>query len=155
MSHFTNMKTSFQNLTYLQTALNKLEIKYQTKQLNTESGNNSLVINQSNGYDIEFCWNGQEYNLVVDMSFWEQPYPVESFIDKVSQQYASEVIVGESQKLGFQPIKYQQNQDGSNTVVLERWNQKVQVIITNKEKSNIFQFFLVLFQNQVYARNKR
>ena len=125
MSHFTNMKTSFQNLTYLQTALNKLEIKYQTKQLNTESGNNSLVINQSNGYDIEFCWNGQEYNLVVDMSFWEQPYPVESFIDKVSQQYASEVIVGESQKLGFQPIKYQQNQDGSNTVVLERWNQKV------------------------------
>ena len=124
MSHFTNMKTSFQNLTYLQTALNKLEIKYQTKQLNTELEKDSLVINQSNGYDIEFCWNGQEYNLVVDMSFWEQPYPVESFIDKVSQQYASEVIVSESQKLGFQPIKYQQNQDGSNTVVLERWNQK-------------------------------
>ena len=124
MSHFTNMKTSFQNLTYLQTALNKLEIKYQTKQLNTELEKDSLVINQSNGYDIEFCWDGQEYNLVVDMSFWEQPYPVESFIDKVSQQYASEVIVSESQKLGFQPIKYQQNQDGSNTVVLERWNQK-------------------------------
>ena len=124
MSHFTNMKTSFQNLTYLQTALNKLEIKYQTKQLNTEFGNDSLVINQSNGYDIEFCWNGHEYNLVVDMSFWEQPYPVESFIDKVSQQYASEVIVSESHKLGFQPIKYQQNKDGSNTVVLERWNQK-------------------------------
>ena len=58
------------------------------------------------------------------MSFWEQSCPVESFIDKVSQQYAGEVIVGESQKLGFQPIKYQQNQDGSNTVVLERWNEK-------------------------------
>jgi len=37
---------------------------------------------------------------------------------------ASEVIVSESQKLGFQPVKYQQNQDGSNTVVLERWNEK-------------------------------
>ena len=124
MSHFTNMKTSFQNLSYLQTALNKLEIKYQRQQLDTKFENDSLIINQSNGYDIEFCWNGHEYNLVVDMSFWEQPYPVESFIDKVSQQYASEVIVGESQKLGFQPIKYQQNQDGSNTVVLERWNEK-------------------------------
>jgi hypothetical protein len=124
MSHFTNMKTSFQNLSYLQTALNKLKIKYQRQQLDTKFENDSLIINQSNGYDIEFCWNGHEYNLVVDMSFWEQPYPVESFIDKVSQQYASEVIVGESQKLGFQPIKYQQNQDGSNTVVLERWNQK-------------------------------
>lgn len=124
MSHFTNMKTSFQNLSYLQTALNKLKIKYQRQQLDTKFENDSLIINQSNGYDIEFCWNGHEYNLVVDMSFWEQPYPVESFIDKVSQQYASEVIVGESQKLGFQPIKYQQNQDGSNTVILERWNQK-------------------------------
>ena len=65
-------------------------------------------------------------NWLVDMSFWEQSCPVESFIDKVAQQYAGEVIVGwESQKLGFQPIKYQQNEDGSNTVVLERWNDKV------------------------------
>ena len=42
-----------------------------------------------------------------DISFWEQAYPVESFIDKVAQQYAGEVIIGESQKIGFQPIKYQ------------------------------------------------
>ena len=124
MSHFTNMKTSFQNLDYLQTALNKLKIKYQREQLNTKFENDSLVINQSNGYDIEFRWNGHEYDLVVDMSFWKQPYPVESFIDKVAQQYAGEVIVGESQKLGFQPVKYQQNNDGSNTVILERWNEK-------------------------------
>ena len=50
------------------------------------------------------------------MSFWEQPYPIESFIDKVAQQYASEVTIGESQKT------YQQNADGSNTLILERWN---------------------------------
>ena len=124
MSHFTNMKTSFHNLFYLEKALTKLEIVHQKQQtLNTNSSTSDLIINQSNGYDIKFCWNGQEYELVVDMSFWEQPYPVESFIDKISQQYAGEVIVGESQKLGFQPIKYQQNEDGSNTVVLERWNQ--------------------------------
>ena len=124
MSHFTNMKTSFQNLDYLQTALNKIEIKHYRKQKNVEIEKDSLVIPQSNGYDIEFNWNGQEYDLVADMSFWEQPYPVENLIDKVSQQYASEVIISESQKLGFKPIKYQQNQDGSNTFVLERWNQK-------------------------------
>ena len=124
MSHFTNMKTSFQNLIYLEKALNKLDILHQ-KQTNIMSAEKSnLVINQSNGYDIEFVWNGHEYELVVDMSFWQQPYPVESFIDKVAQQYAGEVIIGESQKLGFQPVKYQQNSDGSNTVVLERWNEK-------------------------------
>ena len=122
MSHFTNMKTSFQNLTYLEKALNKLEILHQKQKSITGSEKSNLIINQSNGYDIEFAWNGQEYELVVDMSFWEQPYPVESFIDKVAQQYAGEVIIGESQKLGFQPVKYQQNSDGSNTVVLERWN---------------------------------
>jgi hypothetical protein len=131
MSHFTHIKTRFQNLFYLEKALNKLNIVHKQKEsnidnLNSESQNGNLVISQSNGYDIEFNWNGKEYELVIDTSFWEQPYPIESFIDKVAQQYASEVIIGESQKTGFQPIKYQQNADGSNTLILERWkNEKV------------------------------
>ena len=126
MSHFTNMKTSFQNISYLEKALNKLEInhKRQIKESSLQQQKSDLIISQSNGYDVTFSWNGQEYELIVDMSFWEQPYPIESFIDKIAQQYASEVIVSESQKLGFQPVKYQQNQDGSNTVVVERWNEK-------------------------------
>ena len=127
MSHFTNMKTRFQNLFYLEKALNRLDIIHdRQKELIESSASNSynvnLVIPQSNGYDIRFCWNGQEYELVVDMSFWEQACPIESFIDKIAQQYAGEVIIGESQKIGFQPIKYQKNADGSNTLVLERWN---------------------------------
>lgn len=123
MSHFTHMKTRFQNLFYLEKALNRLNIGHEAKtNSKTEYSNINLVIPQSNGYDIEFAWNGQEYELVVDMSYWEQPYPIESFIDKVAQQYAGEVIIGESQKTGFQPIKYQQNADGSNTLILERWN---------------------------------
>lgn len=127
MSHFTHMKTRFQNLFYLEKALNRLNIVYKEQEngiTDTVSNNSytTLVIPQSNGYDIEFAWNGHEYELVVDMSFWEQPYPIESFIDKVAQQYAGEVIIGESQKTGFQPIKYQQNADGSNTLILERWN---------------------------------
>ena len=123
MSHFTHMKTRFQNLFYLEKALNRLNISYKEKSLiNSDLSNVNLVIPQSNGYDIEFAWNGQEYEFVVDMSFWEQPYPIESFMDKISQQYAGEVIIGESQKIGFQPIKYQQNGDGSNTLILERWN---------------------------------
>ena len=121
MSHFTHMKTRFQNLFYLEKALNRLNIAHEEKNI-TDSNSVNVVIPQSNGYDIEFAWNGQEYDLVVDMSYWEQPYPIESFIDKVAQQYAGEVIIGESQKTGFQPIRYQQNADGSNTLILERWN---------------------------------
>jgi hypothetical protein len=123
MSHFTHMKTRFQNLFYLEKALNRLNIVHEEQETsNLESSKKNLIIPQSNGYDIEFAWNGQEYELIVDMSYWEQPYPIESFIDKIAQQYAGEVIIGESQKTGFQPIKYQQNADGSNTLVLERWN---------------------------------
>jgi hypothetical protein len=120
MSHFTHIKTRFQNLFYLEKALNRLSIANEKKNFTNSDVN--LVISQSNGYDIEFAWNGREYELVVDMSYWEQPYPIETFIDKVAQQYAGEVIIGESQKTGFQPIKYQQNADGSNTLILERWN---------------------------------
>jgi len=130
------MKTRFQKIFYLEKALHKLDINYKRqKSLNdTEnnasqlsSPNQNLVIPQSNGYDIEFCWNGQEYEMIVDMSFWEQSSPIESFIDKIAQQYAGEVIIGESQKMGFQPIQYQQNADGSNTLVLERWNENILV----------------------------
>lgn len=125
MSHFTHMKTRFQNLFYLEKALNRLNIVHKQEQTlieNSKSSYINLVIPQSNGYDIEFSWNGQEYELVADLSFWEQPYPVENLINKISQQYAGEVVIGESQKIGFQPVKYEQNSDGSNTLVLERWN---------------------------------
>ena len=127
MSHFTHIKTRFQNLSYLEKALNRLNIVHQEKNTNNsnlELSKINLVIPQSNGYDIEFAWNGQEYELIVDMSYWKQAYPIESFIDKVAQQYAGEVIIGESQKTGFQPINYQKNNDGSTTLILERWNDK-------------------------------
>jgi len=127
MSHFTNLKTSFKNLLHLENALNKLEIPYKREKKVIE-GNNSkiynvnLVIPQSNNYDITFNWSGEEYELVLDASFWIQPYPVESFINKLSQHYANDVIITESQKIGFQPIKSKQHVDGSNTITLQRWN---------------------------------
>ena len=127
MSHFTNLKTSFKNLVHLENALNKLEISYRREKKMVE-GNNSklynvnLVIPQSNNYNITFNWNGEEYELVVDASFWIQPYPVESFINKLSQHYANDVIITESQKIGFQPIRSKQHVDGSNTITLQRWN---------------------------------
>jgi hypothetical protein len=121
------MKTRFQNLIYLERALNKLKIHYEKKEKlltneNLTSYQFDLIIPQSNGYDIIFSWNQEQYLLVVDISYWNQPYPIELFIDKIAQQYAGEVILGESKKLGFQTIKYQENLDGSNTLVLERWN---------------------------------
>lgn len=127
MSHFTNLKTSFKNLLHLEKALNKLGIVYKREKKVIQNNNSklynvNLVISQSNNYDITFDWNGEEYELILDPSFWAQPYPVESFINKLSQHYASDVIISESQKIGFQTIKSQQHLDGSNTITLQRWN---------------------------------
>ena len=134
MSHFTNLKTSFKNLLHLENALNKLEIPYKREKKVIERNNSklynvNLVIPQSNNYDITFDWNGEEYELVLDASFWIQPYPVESFINKLSQHYANDVIITESQKIGFQPIKSKQHVDGSNTITLQRWNLKTQISV--------------------------
>jgi len=134
MSHFTNLKTSFKNLLHLENALNKLEIPYKREKKVIEGNysklyNVNLVIPQSNNYDITFNWNGEEYELVIDASFWIQPYPVESFINKLSQHYANDVIITESQKIGFQPIRSKQHVDGSNTITLQRWNLKTQISV--------------------------
>nr|ULD16191.1 hypothetical protein [Cylindrotheca closterium] len=120
MSHFTHIQTRFQNLFYLEKALSRLNIDYK-KITSPQTLAANLIIAQSNGYDLEFAWNDNEYELIADISFWQQTYPIETFMDQIAQQYAGEVIIGESQKIGFQPIKYQQNSDGSNTLVLERW----------------------------------
>ena len=134
MSHFTNLKTSFKNLFHLENALNKLEIPYKREKKaidanNSKHHNINLVIPQSNNYDITFNWNGEEYELVLDASFWVQPYPVESFINKLSQHYANDVIITESQKIGFQLVKSKQHVDGSNTITLQRWNLKNSVSV--------------------------
>ena len=133
MSHFTNLKTSFKNLFHLEKALNKLNINYRKEKKLIESFDTKLfpsnlnysidlVIPSSNKSDITFTWNGEEYELIFDISFWTQPYSVEKFINKISQQYANSVILNESQKIGFQPIKVKQHLDGSNTITLQRWN---------------------------------
>jgi hypothetical protein len=146
MSHFTNLKTSFKSLFHLENALNKLNIQYRREVQLSESGNSKLFplekvcrinlrlstdknhadsekeIVMSDIYDIIFNWNGKEYELVFDPSFWVQPYSVEKFINKISQQYANSVILTESQKIGFQPIKSKQHFDGSTTITLQRWN---------------------------------
>lgn len=126
MSHFSYIKTRILNLEYLKEALNQLGINfssdnktltgYKTKVLSTD-----LLIPQGNGYDIGFNWNGQEYELVADLSFWQQKWSTETFIEKVSQAYATQTILKESNKQGFESIKQISNRDGSMTVVLERW----------------------------------
>ncbi len=127
MQHFSYLKTSITDLLYLKKVLHKLNILFKEEKQNIEQSksnisNVKLVIPQSNGYNIEFNWNGHEYELPADRSFWEQSYSPETFIDKIAQKYAYEVIVEESQKIGFKKINADETSENVTTIVLERWN---------------------------------
>jgi hypothetical protein len=122
MSHFTNIQTCFQNLFYLEKALDKLEIpNFKTNELTNAK---SLILPQGENKNISFNWDGEAFALNVDADYWNQKYSVNHFLARITQEYATEAIVGESQKQGFKPVEIKQNEDGSRTISLQRWNQK-------------------------------
>lgn len=127
MSHFSQIKTQIRNLTALQNALEDLGIKWKAGPCEIR-GYKGLThtaevgIEQDNGYDIGFAWNGQSYELVADLQFWKQDNTVDYFLSKVTQRYAFHTIVNESAQKGFQISEQKRNQDGSIRLVLQRWS---------------------------------
>jgi len=127
MSHFSNIKTKIRNLTALKTSLTNLGIDwkegpravrgYQEQTLTAE-----VVVEQANNYDIGFSWNGQEYELVADLQYWQQPLTVDGFLKQVTKGYALETILQESAKQGFQVAEQTNDQDGSIRLVVQRWS---------------------------------
>lgn len=127
MSHFSQIKTQIRNLTSLKAALTDLGIDWESglSQVQGYQGQTraaEVKISQSNGYDIGFTWNGQEYELVADLQFWQQPWSVERFLSKVSQRYAYHTVMNTTARQGFQVAEQRQNQDGSISLVVQRWS---------------------------------
>jgi len=120
MSHLTKVGTCFQNLAYLEKALIKLEIpNFKNNEL-TEPA--SLIIPQSKNNNVTFNWDGKAFSLSVDSDYWNQDYSVNHFLARITQEYATETIVGESKTHGFKPVKIQQHQNGARTISLQRYN---------------------------------
>ena len=127
MSHFSQVKTQIRSLEPLQKALTDLGVNWKSgaSPMHGHQGATTeaeVVIEQENGYDIGFQWNGSEYALVSDMQFWQQPWTVESFLQKVTQRYAIATVMGASVEQGFALSDQQVREDGSVRLVLQRWN---------------------------------
>jgi hypothetical protein len=90
------MKTRFQNLFYLEQALTKLQIPHEKENILIK--NDILKDNHINLRIPQL--NGHDIKFC-----WNKT---------------------ESKKIGFQPVKYQKNDNGSNTLILERWNKNVE-----------------------------
>ncbi len=127
MSHFSNIKTQIRNLTALQAALTDMGIDWKSgsrpvRGYRGQTLTAEVVIEQDNGYDVGFSWNGREYELVADLQYWQQPWSVEGFINRVSQRYAFNTVMSETAKQGFQVAEEQTNEDGSIRLVVQRWS---------------------------------
>ena len=130
MSHFSKIQTSLKDLDLLKKSLNDLSIHWEPE-LNRVRGYKqqttfaNLVIRQDNNYDIGFSWNGFEYQLVADIQFWQQPWSIEMFLDRVSQRYAYNSIVESTSQQGFQSVSETVQEDGSSKLTLQKWNASV------------------------------
>jgi len=127
MSHFSKIKTALKDLNILKKSLSDLKISYNEKDQLIRGYKDqtifaNLVINQNNNYDVGFIWNGSEYQLVADLQFWQQPWSVDLFLDKVTQRYAYNSILEATSKEGFKTVLETTHENGVLSLTLQRWN---------------------------------
>jgi len=127
MSHFSRIKTIIKDLDLLKQTLNDLSIEWKDGASEIRGYRNQkykadLVINQENNIDIGFCWKDNSYELTADIAFWDQPVSIDLYLNKISQRYAFNKILGQTTQSGFELVNTNNNVDGSMTIVLEKWN---------------------------------
>lgn len=127
MSHFSQIKTQIRNLETLKATLSDDGIDWKSGPVEVRGYRGQtfaadLAIEQDNGYDIGFRWNGTEYELVADLQYWKQPLSVEGFLNRIAQGYACKTVVAATAEQGFQISEQQRGSDGSVRLVLQRWN---------------------------------
>jgi hypothetical protein len=62
-----------------------------------------------------------EYELVADLETWNQPIPVERFMDKVNQQYARMTVHNTVKEMGFQVEEEWEMEDNTIELTVTRW----------------------------------
>ena len=128
MSHFTRIKTKIRHKPELQEALELLQynvIEDQELKVTGPHGIKHEVVEAEVAIskDIGFRMNPHtgEYELVADLETWNQPIPVERFMDKVNQQYARMTVYNTVKEMGFQVEEEWEMVDNSIELTVTRW----------------------------------
>ena len=128
MSHFSTIKTKLKNKPQLVEALEILQYDVKEDQELKVTGahgikHETVTADLAIGSDVGFRLNPMtnEYELVADLETWNQPIPVERFLDKVNQQYARMTIHNQVKKMGFQVEEEWEMEDNSIELTVTRW----------------------------------
>ena len=130
-SHFSSIETKLFNKVTLMKALNDMGIKtmsaktegqqIEARGYKGETVMADIVIPQQNNYDVAFRNNGETYELVTDLQFWQQAMPVDAFMERVNQRYAINNLIDSSAEDGFNVDNVVTAADGSVTLEMSRY----------------------------------
>ena len=125
MSHFTTLKTKLTDKDVLVKALNTLSyatqvnvlldnpVNHQHEQVRVEVGITRYV-----GFKLG---DDGTLHLVAELDTWEEPFPVERFLEKVTQAYAKVMVVETVQEQGFTVVTESKSVDNTIEIGAEKW----------------------------------
>ena len=129
MSHLTLLDTQLKSFQYLQKSLKRISQTFtssdekkniESKQMDFLQG--KLAKRVWGNLSVMLNWTPNGYNFVMDKEVFaaNSNSNADILLENVTQNYAIEAIIGESTEIGFEPLSYKQNLDGSKTIILER-----------------------------------
>ena len=59
--------------------------------------------------------------IAAELDTWEEPFPIERFLEKVTQAYAKVMVVQTAQEQGYTVVSEQKSVDNTIEVVVEKW----------------------------------
>jgi len=130
MSHFTEVKTKFVDKILLAKSIRDMGQKVLVAEgddvlpvrgAERDLEKAQLVIQQGNGVDIGFKYNGKEFELVTYQEFWMLPQSVNSFLSQLSQKYAINTILDRAKEDNFDVSNIDQDASGKVTLKLRRF----------------------------------
>lgn len=129
MSHLSLLNIQLQSFQYLHKSLKRLSQSFNSSD-ESESFEFDLLDFLQGKFatrvwsNVSLIVNRTEtgYNLVLDKEMFAKNSisNVNILLQNITQVYAIETIIGETSEIGFEPLLYEQNLDGSKTIVLER-----------------------------------
>ena len=126
MSHFSTIKTKLKEKDVLLKALLTIGLPVDTNQeLENPVGHEhaKVMCDITLGTDIGFRLNTQTqtYELVTDIQTWNHSIPPRRMIEKVTQEYAAELVTREVKRKGFEVERKNKDVENNVEIIATRW----------------------------------
>ena len=122
-SHFSTVNTMIKEKELLIKSLNDNNVKVlDTPQVikgyDGAEVQSDITIEQNNGKNIGFVFNGETFELIADLQFWDQNVPVELFLEKITQRYSLHSVLKSAKEGGYNTDFLKVNKD-TGTIEIE------------------------------------